>query len=97
VRTHCSFRGTSSTTSRSLLTILATLLSNLGKWPEGLLFPNVRIPSAGALSGLRSACATPGLNTMPAMLEAVNAYFTLGEICGVMRQMFGEYQESVVV
>jgi methylmalonyl-CoA mutase N-terminal domain/subunit len=32
---------------------------------------------------------------MPLILEAVRTYATLGEICGVMREVFGEYQQSV--
>jgi methylmalonyl-CoA mutase N-terminal domain/subunit len=50
-----------------------------------------------ALERFRVACADPSVNTMPAIIEAVNAYCTLGEICGVMRQVFGEYKETVVV
>ncbi|HEX9115514.1 MAG TPA: methylmalonyl-CoA mutase family protein [Anaerolineae bacterium] len=34
-------------------------------------------------------------NLMPLLLDAVNAYATLGEICGVLREAFGEYQEPV--
>jgi methylmalonyl-CoA mutase N-terminal domain/subunit len=34
---------------------------------------------------------------MPAILEAVRAYATLGEISNVMRDVFGEYQENIVV
>lgn len=36
-------------------------------------------------------------NTMPFILEAVKAYATLGEICDVLRGVFGEYQQSVVI
>ena len=36
-------------------------------------------------------------NTMPAILSAVKTYATLGEICGVLREVFGEYKESVVL
>lgn len=35
-------------------------------------------------------------NIMPAILEAIKAYATLGEICDVMREVFGEYREQVV-
>ncbi|HVU66523.1 MAG TPA: methylmalonyl-CoA mutase family protein [Ktedonobacteraceae bacterium] len=35
-------------------------------------------------------------NTMPALIEAVKAYATLGEIMGVFRQVFGEYMEPAV-
>jgi methylmalonyl-CoA mutase N-terminal domain/subunit len=32
-------------------------------------------------------------NLMPLILEAVKAYATLGEICDVLREVFGEYQQ----
>jgi methylmalonyl-CoA mutase N-terminal domain/subunit len=31
-------------------------------------------------------------NLMPLILEAVRSYSTLGEICDVLRGVFGEYQ-----
>lgn len=33
-------------------------------------------------------------NLYPAVLEAVESYSTLGEICNVLREVFGEYQEE---
>src|SRR2546428_589989 len=36
-------------------------------------------------------------NTMPAIIEAVKAYATLGEIMDVFRAVFGEYMEPAVV
>ena len=36
-------------------------------------------------------------NLMPAILAAVEAYVTVGEISDVLRRSFGEYQESVVI
>jgi methylmalonyl-CoA mutase, N-terminal domain len=36
-------------------------------------------------------------NLMPAILGAVEAYATVGEISDALRQAFGEYQESVVI
>jgi len=36
-------------------------------------------------------------NLMPFILEAVRAYATLGEVCGVLREVFGEYQQSVIL
>ena len=50
-----------------------------------------------ALARLREICADESANTMPAIIEAVRAYCTLGEITGVMREVFGEYQERLVV
>jgi len=34
---------------------------------------------------------------MPMIIEAVKAYATLGEICDVLRNVYGEYQELIVV
>ena len=36
-------------------------------------------------------------NLLPAILDAVKAYATVGEISGALRRVFGEYQESVVI
>jgi methylmalonyl-CoA mutase N-terminal domain/subunit len=36
-------------------------------------------------------------NLMPHILDAVRAYATLGEICGVFREVFGEYREPVIL
>lgn len=33
-------------------------------------------------------------NLMPAILAAVEAYATVGEICGALREVFGEYRQS---
>jgi methylmalonyl-CoA mutase, N-terminal domain len=39
--------------------------------------------------------AQTGVNLMPAMLQAVRAYATVGEITGVLKQVFGEFREPV--
>jgi methylmalonyl-CoA mutase N-terminal domain/subunit len=49
-----------------------------------------------SLNALREACQGSE-NLMPRILDAVNAYCTLGEICDVMREVFGEYQEGPVI
>jgi methylmalonyl-CoA mutase N-terminal domain/subunit len=36
-------------------------------------------------------------NLMPPIIEAVRNYATEGEICGVLREVFGEYRENVVL
>jgi methylmalonyl-CoA mutase N-terminal domain/subunit len=41
--------------------------------------------------------ARNGANLMPAILEAVESNCTVGEIAGALREVFGEYQESVVI
>ncbi len=47
-----------------------------------------------ALKILKNACLTE-VNLMPLILECVRNYATLGEICGVMREEFGEYRQAV--
>ena len=49
-----------------------------------------------ALSELRRAAGKPD-NLMPAILSAVKSYATLGEICDLFREMFGEYREKIIV
>jgi len=49
-----------------------------------------------ALSRLQEA-AQDGENLLPPILEAVKAYATVGEMCGVLRQTFGDYQPPSVI
>lgn len=46
-----------------------------------------------ALAKLKDACEGEE-NLMPYLIEAVKTYATLGEICGVMREVFGEYKHE---
>ncbi len=39
--------------------------------------------------------AREGRNVMPAVMEAVGLYATVGEICGILKEVFGTYQEPV--
>ena len=48
-----------------------------------------------ALDELRMA-AQRGDNTMPATIEAVRAYATLGEICSALRDVYGIYEEPAI-
>ncbi|GAC1411669.1 MAG: methylmalonyl-CoA mutase family protein [Candidatus Velthaea sp.] len=50
----------------------------------------------GALASLR-ACASGETNIMPALITAAEAYCTLGEICTVLRSVFGEFREPIVL
>jgi methylmalonyl-CoA mutase N-terminal domain/subunit len=36
-------------------------------------------------------------NLMPVIIESVKAYATLGEICEVLRQVYGEYKELIII
>ncbi|HJW22809.1 MAG TPA: methylmalonyl-CoA mutase family protein, partial [Candidatus Limnocylindrales bacterium] len=54
----------------------------------------------GALRGLHDAASRPGssgANLMPHFIRCAAAYATLGEQCGVLRGVFGEYREPVAV
>lgn len=51
---------------------------------------------AKALDDLRVALRSDD-NSFPAIMEAVRTYATLGEICDVMREVFGAYRETAVL
>jgi methylmalonyl-CoA mutase N-terminal domain/subunit len=53
-------------------------------------------PWQAALNSVRDR-ARSGANLMPAILEAVEAMATVGEIATALREIFGEYRESVTV
>jgi methylmalonyl-CoA mutase N-terminal domain/subunit len=48
------------------------------------------------LDALRDAAATE-TNLMPAILDAVRAYATVGEMCDALRAVWGEYQETAII
>ncbi len=52
---------------------------------------------AQVLRRLESAARDPNAPLMPVFIEAVEAYATIGEICGVLREVFGEYEPAVTV
>ena len=41
--------------------------------------------------------AEKDVNLMPTIIEAVKSYATLGEICDVLRDVYGEYRELIVI
>jgi methylmalonyl-CoA mutase N-terminal domain/subunit len=47
-----------------------------------------------SLSALKQAAQGTD-NLMPYLIDAAKTYATLGEICGVLRNVFGEYQPDV--
>ena len=48
-----------------------------------------------ALHRLADAARSPTLNLMEPIIEAVKTYATLGEMCDVLRDVFGVYHEPV--
>jgi len=55
-----------------------------------------KVVVARALDKLRKAAAGTE-NTMPAILDAVRAYATVGEMCDALRDVWGEYQEQAII
>ncbi|HUY92528.1 MAG TPA: methylmalonyl-CoA mutase family protein [Pirellulales bacterium] len=47
-----------------------------------------------SLAALKTAADDDSQNVLPSVLDAVRAYATVGEICDVLRQAFGEYEEK---
>ena len=54
-------------------------------------------PSAGAALNRIRGAAKADENVMPAIIDAVKAYATVGEISDVLRGVFGEYKEMSVL
>lgn len=52
---------------------------------------------SAALDSIRAAAKDESANLMPPILDAVRRYTTEGEICGVLREEFGEYRENIVL
>jgi methylmalonyl-CoA mutase N-terminal domain/subunit len=48
------------------------------------------------LEGIRIA-GERDINLVPSIVEAVKAYSTIGEICGVLRELYGEFNEQVMI
>ncbi len=65
-----------------------TQVENLQRLREG----RDQIKVRSSLKAVREA-AEGGANLMTFFIEAVKVYATLGEICGVLREVFGEYQQ----
>ena len=49
------------------------------------------------LAKIRKAASDETENLMPYIIEAVRSYATEGEICGVLREVFGEYKENIIL
>ena len=49
------------------------------------------------LESIRKGARDESVNLIPVILDAVRAYATEGEICGVLREEFGEYVENIVL
>ncbi len=52
---------------------------------------------AAALTRLREESIRGDVNLVPAIIEAVRAYATIGEMCNLLRVVYGEYKEPLAV
>ncbi|NPE27365.1 methylmalonyl-CoA mutase family protein [Methanococcoides sp. SA1] len=52
---------------------------------------------AEKLKAIEEGAKDPNVNLMPLIVDAAREYATLGEICNVLRDEFGEYKESIVL
>ena len=52
---------------------------------------------AAAMRRLEDEARRGDVNLMPAIVAAVEAYATIGEMCGVLRGVYGEYREPLAV
>jgi methylmalonyl-CoA mutase, N-terminal domain len=50
-----------------------------------------------ALARVRADAADPAVNLMPALLDAVGAYATVGEVVGALADVFGRHREDPVI
>ena len=56
-----------------------------------------RPPLSRALQRLENAARDGRDNLMPYIVDAVRAYATLGEMCNLLRGVYGEYREPALV
>lgn len=52
---------------------------------------------ASAMRRLEDEAHRGDVNLMPAIMDAVAAYATIGEMCGILRRVYGEYKEPLAV
>jgi methylmalonyl-CoA mutase N-terminal domain/subunit len=52
---------------------------------------------AATMRRLEDEARAGDVNLMPAIVAAVEAYATIGEMCGVLRRVYGEYREPLAV
>lgn len=55
------------------------------------------VKAQATLDAIRDAAKRENVNLMPLFIDAVNEYATLGEIMNVLRKVWGEYKEPVIV
>ena len=84
-------------TDRSLLKVDEAVGQNQVRKLQEMKAGRDNLKVQSCLEAIREAAKDEGTNLMPKILEAVKAYVTEGEICGVLREEFGEYRENIVL
>jgi len=82
---------------RSLLKVDSSVGANQVKKLQSMKAGRDNLKVQDCLESIRAASREEGTNLMPKIVEAVKAYVTEGEICGVLREEFGEYRENIVL
>ncbi|HRV97868.1 MAG TPA: methylmalonyl-CoA mutase family protein, partial [Aminobacteriaceae bacterium] len=80
-----------------LLTVDASVGERQIKKLQELKASRDNVAVSNALDAIRSAALNESQNLMPLIIDAVRVYATEGEICGVLRGVFGEYTENIVL
>lgn len=75
-----------------LLRIDASVGINQAKKTQAVRAERDQAAVDAALAALKAGAEDESVNLMPLILAAVETYATLGEICNVLRGVFGEYQ-----
>lgn len=77
---------------KGLLRVDASVGVNQAKKTQAVRAKRDQAAVDKALADLKAGAADESVNLMPLILAAVHTYATLGEICNVLRDVFGEYQ-----
>ena len=77
---------------KDLLRVDASVGVNQSKKTQAVRANRDQAAVDAALAALKVGAADENVNLMPLILDAVKTYATLGEICNVLREVFGEYE-----
>lgn len=82
---------------RELLRVDPSVGANQEKALKAMKSGRDNVLVGNRLDAVRAAAKDDSVNLMPVIIDAVRVYATEGEICGVLREEFGEYRENIVL
>lgn len=91
------FQTKETSAGRKLLRVDASVGERQVKKLQDMKSKRDNIAVKNKLDEVRAAAKDESINLMPKILNAVRVYATEGEICGVLREEFGEYVENIVL